>query len=403
MCHIFSSPRIANCIFINNIGSRGGGLYIQNANPILINCLFSANSAALGGGICNVSSSPVIFNCLFNGNISTYGGGICNLSTSAPHISNCTFSGNNIAYSNGYGGGICNLSSSPTIANCIIWGNSDGIYDYSSSTIVVYSIIQGGYIGTGNLNSDPLFADALSFTTAPFLEGDYTLKKSSPAINAGNNSAYNTGSGNLSADKDLSGNPRLYGGIIDMGAYEYQGENTTPLHLLHFTVIQQGKAALLQWRTTAEQNTRDFDLERSLDGNNWNTIQTVNAIGSGNNNYDATDADIQSGNTYYYRLKMNDNDRTYKYSEVVHIKINAASSSAKLSVAPNPVTANTLQITFGILSVQTTLRIISIDGKVWLSQTLSAGSDRASIPIPFLPRGNYFAVIGKESVQFVKQ
>src|SRR5690606_15199769 len=58
--------------------------------------------------------------------------------------------------------------------------------------------------------------------------GDYRLKAGSPAINAGSNQLYSDAGGDLANDTDLAGNPRVYnfagGGIIDLGAYEYQDE-----------------------------------------------------------------------------------------------------------------------------------------------------------------------------------
>src|SRR5690606_5571766 len=54
----------------------------------------------------------------------------------------------------------------------------------------------------------------------------------SPAVNAGSSTLYTNAGGNLSADMDLAGSPRVYnqasGGIIDMGAYEFQGDPVRP-------------------------------------------------------------------------------------------------------------------------------------------------------------------------------
>ena len=60
-----------------------------------------------------------------------------------------------------------NSDSSPTVTNCILWGNSDvengnEIYneDAASAPTVTHSCIQDGYKDVGNIDSDPLFVDA---------------------------------------------------------------------------------------------------------------------------------------------------------------------------------------------------------------------------------------------------
>ncbi|MEY4538997.1 MAG: hypothetical protein RLZZ306_754 [Bacteroidota bacterium] len=53
---------------------------------------------------------------------------------------------------------------------------------------------------------------------SPSISGDYQLTNTSPAIDAGDNRSISL------TDKDLLDNLRRYnGGIVDMGAYEFQG------------------------------------------------------------------------------------------------------------------------------------------------------------------------------------
>ena len=63
--------------------------------------------------------------------------------------------------------------------NCIFWGNQghNGQQVFNADS-VTYSIVQGGYTDTGNLNSDPLFVNAAN--------GDFHLLTNSPAIDTGN-------------------------------------------------------------------------------------------------------------------------------------------------------------------------------------------------------------------------
>src|SRR5690606_10240316 len=81
--------------------------------------------------------------------------------------------------------------------------------------------------GGNNIDADPVFV-----STTPGGTGYVQLDAGSPAIEAGNNTYYSDAGGDLANDLDLAGNPRVYdfadGGIIDMGAYEYQGTVNTP-------------------------------------------------------------------------------------------------------------------------------------------------------------------------------
>ena len=108
---------------INVNTSVGGGMINVSSAPTISNCTFSANHAPLeGGGICNNAASPTITNCTFSGNTTTQaGGGIANVAGSAPVISGCTFSENK---SDNGGSGIFNANASPTITNCVFQKNS---------------------------------------------------------------------------------------------------------------------------------------------------------------------------------------------------------------------------------------------------------------------------------------
>ncbi|UCG59588.1 MAG: right-handed parallel beta-helix repeat-containing protein [Phycisphaerales bacterium] len=202
-----SSPTVVNCCFTSNTGAYGGGMSNQWGSPNVTNCTFSDNLAVWnGGGMYNQSySSPTVTNCTFSDNRAPdYGGGMYNTNNSSPAVTNCIFSSNICC---GGGGGIGSENSSPTATNCIFWGDTPNeIYNEgTASPTITYCDVQGGWTGTGNIDLDPMFADA-----------DGRLSLGSPCIDVGDNTA-------VPADitTDLDGNPRIVNGTVDMGAYEY--------------------------------------------------------------------------------------------------------------------------------------------------------------------------------------
>jgi hypothetical protein len=211
-------PMFSCCSDCPPISPRlGGGVYIGGGSPTVINCTFSSNSADGGGGMYNMGS-PTVINGTFSGNVADGGGGMYNIGS--PTVINGTFSGN-VADD---GGGMLNLAGSPTVTNCILWGDtSDEISDYSSSLVVTYSNVQGDFPGEGNIDADPLFVDPDN--------GDFRLSASSPCIDAGLNDAvacvitdlhYNDRFADDPSVPDCQQAPGQCGiaPIVDMGAIE---------------------------------------------------------------------------------------------------------------------------------------------------------------------------------------
>jgi hypothetical protein len=233
MYNVFSSsPTLTNVTFSGNSagdGGGGGGMCNDYSSPTLTNVTFSANSAAYrGGGMVNYNSSPTLINVTFSGNSAAYdGGGMFNLQYGSLTLTNVTFSGNSASDE---GGGMYNEGSNPTLTNCILWGNTATtgyqIYNSSSTPSISYSDVQGsggsvgwdttlGTDGGGNIDADPLFVVPVPTIPMPNTGGDLRLHATSPAVDAGDDTAVPAG-----ITTDLDGNPRTIGDAVDMGAYE---------------------------------------------------------------------------------------------------------------------------------------------------------------------------------------
>ena len=232
---VTSSPALNHLTVSENSANTGGGIYVRNnSSPALTHVTVNGNTAVYGGGIYCVNSSPVLANVLISGNsASRFGGGIDNLS-SPTVFTNVTVSGNSATEN---GGGVYSTNSSINIRNSIICGNTaaanGNFYNLSGSAFFEYSIVEGsggsgswnGSFGTDNGNNidiDPQFVAAEPASAAPTVDGDYRLKITSPAIDAGNDAFFSPSAiPDLSAvTTDLDGNPRIIGDAVDMGVYE---------------------------------------------------------------------------------------------------------------------------------------------------------------------------------------
>lgn len=113
-----------------------------------------------------------------------------------------------------------------------------------------------------------------------------------------------------------------------------------PIELLSFTGIYNSTQNIneLTWITASEKNTNRFEIEKSLDGENWTTIGSVNANGNvtENKTYNFDDTNPLIGNNYY-RLKSIDNDASFEYSNIVRIQVKGHAIADEVAkIFPNP-------------------------------------------------------------------
>jgi hypothetical protein len=113
-------------------------------------------------------------------------------------------------------------------------------------------------------------------------------------------------------------------------------EPALSVHLLNFTAIKASNGAQISWTTQNEQNYTTFTVERSSDdGNTFDSIDTL--ISSNLGDYSFDDKNPPAGSDLY-RLKIQDMNGTFSYSNIVTLVFSTASSTsaADIRVYPNP-------------------------------------------------------------------
>jgi len=230
------NPIFDNVSIINNTAQiGGGGFFYQHSSPIFINCKIRENSAiepeagGHGGIFCSSESNLILINTELTDNFATVDvSGFSDLSGTGDnpnsYLINCTVSNNSLTPS-------CNLLANDvnlTVINCIFRNYSQDEITFSNiqapdTLTISYTNIEDSINGIntndngtihwleGNMDEDPQFLGGEPFS--------YELTEGSPCIDAG---TPDTTGLNL-PELDLAGNPRIYNGRIDIGAYEWQG------------------------------------------------------------------------------------------------------------------------------------------------------------------------------------
>jgi hypothetical protein len=224
----------------------GGGLYSNNATFEILNSTVSNNTASYGGGgleFDDMQTVATISNTTITGNTAAGGGGVRMEAMASLIINQSTITENRSTDSSYHGGGVMlysqgvkpmTLTMSGTIVSSntsVDTANADIDVKDGGATIVDAS---GSLLGDGTVDSVVTFVGSPNVrSNAPGLgvladNGGLTktmaLLTGSPAIDAGPNPvATFTGNG---FDQRATPYLRVYGGRVDIGAFEWQSTPT---------------------------------------------------------------------------------------------------------------------------------------------------------------------------------
>ena len=216
----------------------GGGIYAKGES-LIERCIITkngkgvarSNAGTFAGGVYAGSKSNIIVrdSLIYDNYAWACGGAVLVDHGGKITIENSTVFGNESTNFFGHQGGVGMANQGKVvIMNSIVWGNSgdeigafSGIYSKGTDATVTYSLIEGGFTGTGNITSDsPSFLNSGDIFGSDGIlgTGDDGLRLTfgSPAIDR----AMNDPEGNPT-HTDLCGYLRVQGQGMDMGCYEF--------------------------------------------------------------------------------------------------------------------------------------------------------------------------------------
>lgn len=162
-----------------------------------------------------------------------------------------------------------------------------------------------------------------------------------------------------------------------------------PLTWGGFTVSLATEGVKLAWTTLMEQNTKDFVIQRSQNGQIWNDIGNVTAAGNSSTSkkYTYLDRTVTPG-SYQYRILQRDLDGKSSVSVTRIVKVNAGNET--VTILGNPVTNGILK-----LSIRERSEIIISDALGRLVYKAALESGMHNIQTTNWKKGTYgYRIIG---------
>lgn len=195
----------------------------------------------------------------------------------------------------------------------------------------------------------------------------------------------------------------------DSGTYFlHGGANILPNNNLNLTGERMINSIKLSWKASLQTDVSTFVLEKSVNGKDFGLFSSIRKS-EVSNEYSIIDAKPFSTTTYY-RIKQQNVDGSYNYSNIVAIKGLKALGLQLAEVYPNPVNSKLNVLITAEVAKTAQLVITDLAGKMVSNTTcnLQSGENNISLDVNNLSTGNYLLQVIEKSqksnvVKIVKQ
>ncbi|MGB8194395.1 MAG: hypothetical protein WCF67_20860, partial [Chitinophagaceae bacterium] len=163
-----------------------------------------------------------------------------------------------------------------------------------------------------------------------------------------------------------------------------------PFELLHFSGAAKARYNELNWKTAAEENAYAFELERSIDGRNYERVTIIYTAGSVNGasySYKDDVAAILNSSGVYYRLKLIEKNGAFTYSNIVRLQMHQQKDLTAVNVS-----GGELKILINtVLAGPVRMNLYDASGKLVKNKNFvsTAGMNNLRMNLQYLPTGSY--------------
>jgi len=169
-------------------------------------------------------------------------------------------------------------------------------------------------------------------------------------------------------------------------------DGSYPIELMSFDVNANLNAITIHWKTASETNSDYFEIQRSKDGNYWESLGRLNAAGNSNSirAYSFEDTKPLEG-ANYYRLLQVDFDGQYEYFGPVYQYMGALNQISDISLFPNPSTEGVVSIsTHKPMHSGDLVEIYDFSGRLLKSRVVNEQTNQMDFTVSDLPAGIYY-------------
>lgn len=160
---------------------------------------------------------------------------------------------------------------------------------------------------------------------------------------------------------------------VDSSSINYMSCFLLPIKMGKLSGTISGNISTLSWKSLQEESGAYFNIERSYDGNNFTSIETipVKGIQSGSD-YRAYDTKSKAGKSFY-RIKYTDANGNYTISNIINLILETGVNKMT-TVSPVPF-VNNLNVSFYSASqTKATIKLYDVSGKIVLTKVVNGNT-----------------------------
>ena len=256
-------------------------------------------------------------------------------------------------------------------------GNSAGLFtisgNYTASSTAMHNFEVGGMTATDH--------DKLQVNGAVKLDGILNVSLINGFIpNADHDLTIITG--NITGTFSSVYKPSKYILVYNSNSVALRFNVTLPMLYIKLDVKKEGGTAKLSWEIHNEASVARYEIERSIDGRNFEKIGSLNAVMAGK--YTFTDNGPKDKN--FYRIKVIDLVGTHRYSTVVSLQ--QGQTAIALNVFPSPAQKD-VTVQHASATPNSRLLLTSPDGRILKTVTPQPGAQQTLIDLSTAHAGLY--------------